>query len=172
MTFKNKDHDLFELFASLMHCGISAFSKTVPWFIKAGVNVDERVYWVKSHAFHGFGNTFLSLSARVGCKASVKALLSQKVDINKESDIDGLRPLHHAVINDHTDVADLLIRSGCEVDALCHNGRTPLYSAISEGQNDIAELLIKLGADVEKLTHDIYEKSLFVLNENGWKILL
>mmetsp|Transcript_17762 Transcript_17762/g.26905 ORF Transcript_17762/g.26905 Transcript_17762/m.26905 type:complete len:318 (-) Transcript_17762:3-956(-) len=143
----NKEHDLFEVLAWLANSGKAAYSRAVPWFLRAGVDVNERVYWVKSYSFNGGGNTPLSLAARVGCKETVAALLSQKADINKASNIDGLTPLHHAAMNGHEDLVTLLINSGCNIEVKCKSGFTPLFSAAAKGRMDTVRQLTELGAD-------------------------
>ena len=61
---------------------------------------------------------------------------------------DGLTALQQAARFGHTDVVELLIRSGANVNAEFKDGRTPLYSAARFGRKDIVEILIRNGANV------------------------
>lgn len=60
----------------------------------------------------------------------------------------GNTPLHHAVDVDHTELVELLIKSGADVNARDLQRETPLHIAAQNGNREIAELLIKSGADV------------------------
>ena len=60
----------------------------------------------------------------------------------------GSTPLHHAVDGGHTELVELLIKSGADVNARDLQRETPLHIAAQNGNREIAELLIKSGADV------------------------
>lgn len=64
----------------------------------------------------------------------------------------GSTPLHVACIYGKKDAAEILIRSGADLNALDSGEGNPLYYAICMDHRDLAELLIRSGADV-KLRH-------------------
>ncbi len=68
--------------------------------------------------------------------------------INSKTE-DGRTPLHVAVIGDHKELVEYLIREGANIDALDKEGRTPLLNAIMLKKPELAHSLIKLGADVK-----------------------
>ena len=51
----------------------------------------------------------------------------------------------------HTDMAELLIAKGANVNVKNEDGRTPLHRAVEYGQIALAELLLAHGADVSVL---------------------
>ena len=60
-------------------------------------------------------------------------------------------PLNHASRNGHTEIAELLIAKGADVNAVDDKGKnkfTPLICASINGQLEVAKLLIAKGADV------------------------
>ena len=65
----------------------------------------------------------------------------------KETDV-GWRPLYRAVLSGNTQMAELLIDKGADVNAKDDCGFTPLRWATMLGRKDIVEFLIAKGADV------------------------
>ena len=58
-------------------------------------------------------------------------------------------PLHYATIEDHRDIAELLIAKGADLNAKDMMEYTPMHIAARGGHKEIAELLIAKGADVK-----------------------
>ena len=87
-------------------------------------------------------------AARDGNIEAVKQHLADGADVNAKDDLDGMTPLHFAVVSMHKEIAELLIRNGADVNAKDDLGLTSLYHAVIEEQKEIAELLIAKGADV------------------------
>ena len=83
---------------------------------------------------------------RSGNKATVQALLQQRVDVNAP-EADGTTALHYAARTEDAQSLDLLIRSGANVKAANRYGVTPLYLACLSGNGSIVEALLKAGAD-------------------------
>ena len=65
----------------------------------------------------------------------------------KETDV-GWRPLYRAVLSGNTQMAELLIDKGADVNAKDYNGWTSLHWAARLGSKDIVEFLIVRGADI------------------------
>ncbi len=60
----------------------------------------------------------------------------------------GATPLIGAAANGHTEVAELLLQQGANVNARDNNGRSPLINAAAFGHTEVAELLLQSGANV------------------------
>jgi cytohesin len=84
-----------------------------------------------------------------GDLAGVQAELDKGVDVDEGNDSwPGMTPLHYAADEGHTEVVELLIANGADVNAKNENGWTPLHLAAYWGGKEIVELLIAAGADV------------------------
>uniref|UniRef100_A0A7N2LB40 Uncharacterized protein n=1 Tax=Quercus lobata TaxID=97700 RepID=A0A7N2LB40_QUELO len=61
----------------------------------------------------------------------------------------GCTPLHRAASTGNSEVCELLIEEGAEVDAVDKAGQTPLMNAVICYDKEVALLLIRHGADVD-----------------------
>ena len=88
---------------------------------------------------------FWALSGR---KDIAQFLISKGADVNTK-DKRGYTPLHYAPYCSHTEIAEVLIANGADVDD-ANNGRgsTVLHLAARKGHKDLAEVLIDSGAQV------------------------
>jgi ankyrin repeat protein len=88
-------------------------------------------------------------AARNGDLAAVQAELDKGVDVDGGDDSwPEMTPLHYAADEGHTEVVELLIANGADVNAEDEEGWTPFHLAAYWGGKDIVELLIAAGADV------------------------
>jgi hypothetical protein len=87
-------------------------------------------------------------AARDGHLDAVKALLKRSPSLVSSRNSDGFTPLYSAADSGHTDVAELLLANGAEVDATAKWGETPLAQAAARGHNEMVKLLLARGADV------------------------
>jgi cytohesin len=88
-------------------------------------------------------------AARNGDLAAVQAELDKGVDVDEGDDSwPEMTPLHYAADEGHTEVVELLIANGADVNAKDEEGWTPFHLAAYWGGKDIVELLIAAGADV------------------------
>ncbi|XP_014518991.1 serine/threonine-protein kinase STY17 [Vigna radiata var. radiata] len=87
----------------------------------------------------------LMYSAFEGDVDGIREVLESGVSVNYK-DIDYRTALHVASCEGFTDVADLLLQKGAEVDAKDRWGSTPLADAIFYKRNDVIKLLEKHGA--------------------------
>jgi len=101
------------------------------------------------------GMTPLHYAAFGNHKATVRLLLAGGADINGDSD-EGT-PLHMAISsvsnpamsdNDQTDMAELLIDKGADINVCSKIAGTPLHLAVGRVQKRMVKLLIAKGADV------------------------
>jgi ankyrin repeat protein len=81
-----------------------------------------------------------------GDKAAIRALLSQRVDVNA-AETDGTTALHWAARADDVETLYMLIRAGANVKARNRYGMTPLHLACTNGNGAMVEMLLKAGAD-------------------------
>ncbi len=72
-----------------------------------------------------------------------KDVLADGADVNAKNKY-GTTAVHTTAMNDHKEVAELLISKGADVNAK-RDGRTPLDFAIGNKQTEIADLLRKHG---------------------------
>ena len=84
-------------------------------------------------------------AAEFGSLAGVQAELDKGVNVNVKDIRFGWTPLHRAAT---TEIAELLIAEGADVNAKDQWGDTPLHRAAQYGRKEVAELLIDNGADV------------------------
>ena len=56
--------------------------------------------------------------------------------------------------NGHTDIAQLLIDEGADIDAMTSKEATPLIIASLQGHSSIVQLLLRKGAQVNPKNHD------------------
>lgn len=104
------------------------------------------------------------------------------IEIEIES---GLRPLHRSIQDGKTDIAEMLIELGADINAETEYGDTPLIWAAYNGDIELIKLLINKGADIHyirlngnyNISHYIHnswfmtlekEKELFeIITDNG-----
>lgn len=78
----------------------------------------------------------------------VRTLISEGVDIHQPSS-SGVSPLHMAVINNQDEIAELLVKSGANVNVPdASTGASPLHLSALYGRTQIANFLIRNGANV------------------------
>jgi ankyrin repeat protein len=123
------------------------------------------------NAMGKFGRTPLHLASASGCADFVKLLIKYDAKVNV-SDIFGYTPLHYAAaagdlpilaeiieeeLNifegfpralEYTDIVEVLLIHGANVNAKNNMGVTPLHIAVSSGDVKIVKMLIKYGAYV------------------------
>jgi ankyrin repeat protein len=87
-------------------------------------------------------------AAKQGNKASIRALLKEKVPVNVNNVAsDGTTALHWAVRSDDMETAKLLLQAGANVKLADRYGITPLKLAAENGSAAMIEILLKAGAD-------------------------
>ena len=67
--------------------------------------------------------------------------------------------LHHAAINGHLDVVELLLEWDADIDAIDEEFSSPLHLAAMIGEADVVQYLLEAGADID------------AINNRGWSPL-
>ena len=107
-------------------------------------------------------------AVRRGDIETVKGLLAKGADTNTSDSQFGVSPLSWAALLGQTEIAELLIRNGADVNGRNRDGGTALHGAAFLGHTDTAALLVQKGADVNA-TNDKGETSFFVMGAD-WAI--
>jgi len=96
--------------------------------------------------------TSLEQAASEGRVETIKSLIAQGGDINVKN-AHGQSPLHLAVKQGNSDVVQVLLENGAEVDAIeTDSGCTSLHYAASLGHADLCESLVRYGANPDAQT--------------------
>ena len=89
--------------------------------------------------------------------AKVKALVAKDAALVKAKDEAGYTPLHQAANIGSSALAQLLLDSGADINALNLQLNTPLHEAIRAKKLEVARLLVEKGADIQR--QNINQKS-------------
>ncbi|OQW86648.1 MAG: hypothetical protein BWK72_16305 [Rhodoferax ferrireducens] len=98
----------------------------------------------KVNAVDEWGNTALLISAREGEMDSARVLLRARADVEGRGG--AMTPLAAAALRGHTQMVQLLLRAGADMNAVGLNGQTPLMNAVKLNRMGAAQALLKAGA--------------------------
>ena len=122
----------------LTACGLGALD-IVKILVRAGAGV---------RVTNDRGETCLQLAVRRGHTETVRYLVClPEVDVNY-GDADNHTALHFAVEGTHTDVVQVLIDAGADIDTKNNYRCSPLHSACISGTLDVVKMLVRAGAGV------------------------
>ena len=101
---------------------------------------------VVTHAIAAVGDLPLVDAVKSGDKAAVRALLSQRADVNAAQP-DGATALAWAAQRDDLESAELLLQAGANVNAANEYGATPLWLACTRANAAMVDKLLQAGAN-------------------------
>lgn len=107
-------------------------------FVDAGMSVNER---------DSAGTPMLCIAARSGRTEMIKWLVSLGADIDAVSKDRGYSPVMDAVWKSSTEIVELMINYGANLNFISNDGQTALIVATGATNLKICELLVKNGAD-------------------------
>jgi ankyrin repeat protein len=93
-------------------------------------------------------NDAVIAAVKAGNSQEVRRLLDGGMDVNGRDRERSATPLHWAAFSGSTEVGELLIARGADVNAKDRSGFTPLHFAAYQDDRAVAELLIRSGAQV------------------------
>jgi len=88
------------------------------------------------------------LAAATGDKATVESAIKRGLDVNAKEPIGGGTILMTAAFAGQTEIVELLIEKGAELETKNHEGATALYNAAFFAHPETLKALIKAGGDV------------------------
>jgi ankyrin repeat protein len=170
-----------------LHCAASEGLKDIAeLLLRKGANVRARAarrYWLRNDPVSArrlfAGITPLHEAAASGGPELVELLIAHGAEVNAKTE-SGKTPLHYAASYGYTqgletsprryphyrdrwqqsDVIELLLAAGAEVNAKDADGATPLRYALQSGQRAIAKLLIAAGAETVAVKNETDQRML------------
>ena len=97
-------------------------------------------------------NLELHQAAFIGNKAKVLKLIENGHDIHAKNTSFNFTPFHTAIFNGNTNVAELLLSKGANIDETSSFNQTPLHWAAMMGQEGSVKFLVVNGASLENLS--------------------
>ena len=93
-------------------------------------------------------------AAKNGDTEALKHYLSNGEGPNRLDPNFGVTPLSWAALEGRSEIVEILIAAGADVNGVNRDGATPLHAAAFMGQRELAKLLLENGADVGAKTHN------------------
>lgn len=124
------------------------------------VSVIARLHDLKVNA-HAL-NSAVTVAVDLGLYAALNQLIIHGFDVNQQS------VLCRASERGHTNIVELLIEKGADVNQMCAcTGATPLYIAAKNGHTDVVKVLIANKAVVDQTCTDAGLRPLYIAAQNG-----
>ena len=105
------------------------------------------VNWISARAVESGLEQLAASDLWAAVRTGDVRLLDEESNLEQLDPVLGQTPLAMAALFGHTEIVDLLIRSGANVNAPTRDGNTPLHNAAFFGHAEAAELLLSSGAD-------------------------
>lgn len=108
---------------------------------------------------------------RTGNTEEIKRKLKEDPSLAEEKDPKGFSPLVLATYHGQTEITEILIHSGADINAQDAAGNTALMGVCFKGHPEIADLLIKKGADIDVQNHNGATALIYAVTFNQQKIV-
>ena len=137
--------------------------EAVKQYLDAGGDVNAKyevtttpLYWAASYGHKEFVELLIANGADVNLKSGMVVKTEDGSDGEQAAQeiMNNRTPLDMAILREHTEIAELLIAQGTDVNAKSNRGYTPLHEASKNEKTEILELLIAKGADVNAKDDD------------------
>lgn len=92
-------------------------------------------------------------AAMLGLTGRVRDFVKEDPTLANAPGGHGFPPLYYAAVKDRVEIAELLVRSGANVN-MGEGGSTPLHAAALNGQTEMAAWLLEHGANVNASDHE------------------
>nr|XP_039257501.1 uncharacterized protein LOC120334115 isoform X1 [Styela clava] len=100
-----------------------------------------------------------AFAASIGLKSRMKKLFKIRVGAHVNcQDQNGYTPLHHASLNGHSDIVQLLLDVGASVNTKDKNGSRPLHLAAWNGKSEIVKILLTNGPNFASVNEQNADK--------------
>ena len=127
----------------------------VKMLVRAGAEV---------RATNDIGCTCLIIAACSGRTEFVRYLVGlPEVELNHQNVTNNYTALHYAVCAVQTDVVQVLIDAGADIDTRGDDGRSPLHTAYNSETPDVVKMLVEAGAGVRATDNDGYTCLMFTM---------
>ena len=101
----------------------------------------------------------------------VEVLCKERPDIINAKNKDGEAPLHEAACGRNTNILNVLIKSGADIDAVNEFGDTPLRRAVGHKREEVVNILIENGANVNTIGRGGYAPLHLAVKNNYVRIV-
>lgn len=108
---------------------------------------------------------------RTGNIEEVKQKLTENPSLADKKDPKGFSPLVLATYHDQSEIAEILIDSGANINAQDAAGNTALMGVCFKGHPEILEILINKGADIDVQNHNGATALIYAVTFNQQKIV-
>lgn len=102
----------------------------------------------------------------------VQNAIADGANINDNSELDNFTALHYAAQNGHSEIVDLLLMLGANVNATTSYGNTPLHQACIGDHVECVKLLLNAGARRDVINRDNYFPSDMTENKEILSLLI
>ncbi|STQ90788.1 ankyrin repeat domain-containing protein [Iodobacter fluviatilis] len=117
------------------------------------VSTDDEINSITKKEHWNFLHQALVSVSLAPSRPMVVHLISRGVDVNAK-DIWGNTPLHYAARIKNSEIIELLLNAGSEINAINHEGITPLRQTLLQKPHNLkaTEIFLAYGADVNQHT--------------------
>ncbi len=140
----------FDLCESLYSIDLAHQKSTVMEMLSKTKDENER---------QSLGTMIMCYAARTANKYLMEFLIQQGIAANETEYFSGYQPIHVAALFGNTEIVELLLDSGVEINSKSTELTTPLLYAVYQGHEDTWQLLLDKGASIEAKSDSNFYKT-------------